>query len=138
MSVGFLVDCFYYEVGQPDFLHSFFSSVSYNLEKNGWGSRFPKLLKQLYHDRLPYTDVPLAIEEVRVIQEELSKLSPDKVIWDIEDLTKLPPWGTDISPMVTNLENYFATPGGETFTELLLTALSVAEVERQDLVIKKL
>lgn len=136
MSVGFLVDCFYYEVGQPDFLHSFFSSVSYNLEKNGWGSRFPKLLKQLYHDRLPYTDVPLAIEEVRVIQEELSKLSPDKVIWDIEDLTKLPPWGTDISPMVTNLENYFATPEGETFAELLLTALSVAEVERQDLVIK--
>lgn len=138
MSVGFLVDCFYYEVGNPDFLHSFFSTVSHNLEKNGWGSRFPKLMKQLYHDRLTYTDVPLAIQEVLIIKEELSKLGPDQVVWDIDDLTKLPPWGADISPVVTNLENYFATPEGKTFVELLLTALNVAKEEQQDLEIKKL
>ena len=65
-------------------------------------------------------------------------MSPDQVVWDIDDLSKLPPWGTEISPRVTNLDNYFATPEGKTFAELLLIALRVSLEEQQDLVIKKL
>ncbi|WP_370621991.1 Imm70 family immunity protein, partial [Bacillus sp. JCM 19034] len=28
MAVGILVDCFYYELGHSDFVHSFFSTIS--------------------------------------------------------------------------------------------------------------
>jgi len=45
MSVGFLVDCFFYEVGRGDFLHSFFSTISYQLEKEGWGTKYPYFYK---------------------------------------------------------------------------------------------
>ena len=49
MAVGFFFDCFYYEVGHVDFLHSFFSTISYHLEPNGWGTKYPKLLNDLYY-----------------------------------------------------------------------------------------
>jgi Immunity protein 70 len=35
-------------VGEDWFLHSFFSTIAYRLEPNGWGSRFPALMMDLY------------------------------------------------------------------------------------------
>jgi hypothetical protein len=115
MPVGFLVDCFFYEVGHPDFLHSFFSTISYHLEEEGWGTRYPLLMNDLYNDKLKWHDVPKARNQLKEIEEQLSKYSPEQVIWDINDLSKVPPWGDRISSKVTNLANYFATSDGKTF-----------------------
>lgn len=35
MAVGFKVKFYWYQIGHGDFLHSFFSTVAYNLEKHG-------------------------------------------------------------------------------------------------------
>ena len=50
--VGFTVDYNWYTVGSGDFLHSFFSTVAYNLEDKRWGSRFPHLMNELYQGKL--------------------------------------------------------------------------------------
>lgn len=50
-------------------------------------------MNELYQGKLVNVNVPNAKAELNTIESELKKLSPDKVIWDIEDLAKQPPWG---------------------------------------------
>ncbi|MBA2871433.1 hypothetical protein HNQ85_001703 [Anoxybacillus calidus] len=138
MPVGFLVDCFFYEVGHPDFLHSFFSTISFHLEEEGWGTKYPLLMNDLYNDKLKWHDVPKARNQLKEIEEQLSKYSPEQVVWDIDDLSKVPPWGDKISSKVTNLANYFATSEGKTFFEVLYNAMDVAEEDKSDIKIIKM
>lgn len=48
MAVGFHFDCFFYQIGHGDSLHSFFSTISYHLEPDSWGTKYPKLLSNLH------------------------------------------------------------------------------------------
>lgn len=45
--VGFKVGCIWYEIGAASFLHSFFSTVAYNLECGNWGTRFPVIMNEI-------------------------------------------------------------------------------------------
>lgn len=112
MTVGLKLGSITDEIGEQDFFHAFFSTVSYRLEENGWGSRFPCLLKKLYQGRLEQGDATQALEELDVITSELREFSPDKVVWDIENLESRPPWGNNISSEITDLSNYFVTSTG--------------------------
>ena len=79
-----------------------------------------------------------AIGELAVISAELRDLSPDHVIWDIEDLSKQPPWGNDISEDITDLSNYFVTSDGEDFLTILLHALEKAKDVNEDVNIESM
>lgn len=123
MAVGFNVGFFWYQIGNGDFLHCFFSTVAVNLENSSWGSRFPMIMKQLYQGSLEHENVSKALKELNTIEEELKKIPPDKVVWDIDDMTKMPPWGENISKDITDLSNYFVTSDGEDFLTLFKHAL---------------
>lgn len=133
MAVGVLVDCFYYELGHSDFVHSFFSTISYHLEKDGWGTKYPLLMNDLYNNKLSWYDVEVAKTNLIEIEQQLSKFSPEHIVWDIDNISKKTPWGETISPKLTNLANYFATAKGETFFEVILKAMGVAEEEKYDM-----
>ncbi|MGG1226894.1 immunity 70 family protein [Bacillus halotolerans] len=123
MTVGFKVKYYWYQVGHGDFLHSFFSTVSYHLEEQGWGSKYPHLLNELYQGKLETKNIEPALEELKDIKERLKEYSPSQVVWDIEDSNKRPPWGDNISEDITDLSNYFVTCDGEDFISLLKSAL---------------
>lgn len=123
MAVGFNVGFFWYQIGSGDFLHCFFSTVAVNLENSIWGSKFPLIMNELYQGKLESEKVNKAIIELNTITEELKKISSDKVIWDIDDISKLPPWGDNISKDITDLSNYFVTSNGEDFLTLFKHAL---------------
>lgn len=127
MAVGFSVGFYWFQIGTGDFLHSFFSTVAFNLENKKWGSRFPIIMNKLYQGKLEVEVVDKAIEELKVIQEELKAYGPGKVIWDIEDLSKQPPWGNEISKDITDLSNYFVTSDGEDFLSIFFRALVKAK-----------
>lgn len=127
MAVGFTVGFYWFQIGTGDFLHSFFSTVAFNLENKKWGSRFPIIMNKLYQGKLEVEDVDKAIEELKVIQEKLKAYGPEKVIWDIEDLSKQPPWGNEISKDITDLSNYFVTSDGEDFLSVFFRALVKAK-----------
>lgn len=127
MAVGFKVDFFWYQIGSGDFLHSFFSTVAYNLEKGKWGKRFPVVMNELYKGKIDNSKINKAIKEVKIIKKELKKYSPDKVVWDIDDLSKQPPWGNNISNDITDLSNYFVTSDGEDFITIFMNALEEAK-----------
>lgn len=123
MGVSFQVGNKFYEVGSASFLHSFFSTISYHLEPQGWGTRYPSLLKHLYNGTMSWTDAGNAIEELKEVQVKLSDYPPRDVVWDIEDLSKKPPWGENISSDITSLANYFVTSDGNDLINVLLMAI---------------
>lgn len=134
--VGFAVKFYWYQIGSGDFLHSFFSTVAYHLENKKWGSRFPVIMNKLYQGRINCSDADNAINELNIIKKELQDFSPDKVIWDIDDLSKQPPWGNNISDDITDLSNYFVTSDGEDLIEVFFKALRKSKEENCDLEIK--
>ncbi|MCI8562829.1 MAG: hypothetical protein HFH69_04860 [Lachnospiraceae bacterium] len=127
MAVGFSVDFDWFQIGNGDFLYSFFSTVAYHLENENWGSRFPLVMNELYQGKLEAGDVDGAIREVLKIQLELKGYLPNQVIWDIDNLSAKPPWGDNISEEITDLSNYFVTSGGEDFFSVFLEALEDAK-----------
>lgn len=133
--VGFKVGCIWYEIGAASFLHSLFSTVAYNLEGGNWGTRFLVIMNDLYQGKLTNANVPNAKAELNTIESELKNLSPDKVIWDMEDLAKQPPWGTRISNQITDLSNYFVTSDGRDFLTIFRKALDDAIEIKKDIII---
>ena len=89
-------------------------------------------------ENVPKEHVDAAIGELAVISAELRDLSPVHVIWDIEDLSKQPPWGNDISEDITDLSNYFVTSDGEDFLTILLHALEKAKDVNEDVNIESM
>lgn len=129
---------YWYQIGRGDFLHSFFSTVAYNLEDKKWGNRFPVIMNHLYQGKVAIEEVDKAIEELAIIREELKELSIDKVIWDIDDISQKPPWGSDVCEDITNLSNYFVTSDGEDFISILFHALEMAKEVKSDIEIKSI
>ena len=112
MAVGIKLGNITDEIGTSDFFNAFFSTVAGNLEPEGWGTRFPVLMKQLYAGQLKQTDARPALEELDEVASELACYPVHKVIWDIEDRGKAPPWGDNIADAITDLSNYFVTSTG--------------------------
>ena len=138
MAVGLVVDFYWYQVGTDSFLHSFFSTVAYNLEAGNWGSRFPVLMKEFYNGELKNNRIIEALAELDVVSKELKRFSPDKVVWDIEDLSKQPPWGNNISSEITDLSNYFVTSDGENLITIIRHAFEKGIEIEQDVCISSL
>lgn len=136
--VGLQVEFYWYQIGAVGFLHSFFSTVCFRLEQGNWGSKFPRLMNDLYQGRLKSEYVKDAMMELKEIKQELAKFPPSDVIWDIEDLSASPPWGGNLSPDITNLSNYFVTSDREDFLLILQHALEKALEIDSDLIIKSL
>lgn len=127
MAVGFKVKFYWYQVGSGEFLNSFFSTIAYNLEERKWGSRYPYVMNHFYNGILEAGDIDAAINEVKEIQMRLKEYSPEKVVWNMENLSMCPPWGDDISADITDLSNYFITSEGDNLIILMLQALETAK-----------
>jgi hypothetical protein len=138
MAVGLKVKFFWYQIGTGDFLHSFFSTIAYNLEDGKWGTRYPFLMKELYCGVLKENHLKNAKDELEIITNELKKLSISKVIWDIDDLSKPTPWGDNISPDITDLSNYFVTSDGDDLITILHHAIDKAMELKSDIIIESI
>lgn len=123
MTIGFHIDNIFSEVGTGDFLHSFFSTISFHLEPNGWGTRFPELMNELYQGRLTPDKASKALADALTIKEQLKTFSPERVVWDIENIGAKPPWGDAIDASVTDLSNYHITSTGRVVMDLLIELL---------------
>lgn len=126
MAVGLKVKFYWYQIGTGDFLHSFFSTIAYNLEDAKWGTKYPFIMKELYSGILKEEHLKNAKAELEEIKNELKEISVSKVIWDIEDLSKPMPWGDNISSDITDLSNYFITSEGKDLITIIDHAIDKA------------
>lgn len=124
MTVGFRVGSVVDEIGTHAFLHAFFSTISHQLEPNGWGTRFPELMNDLYQGKLDSGKARKVLADISTIEQELKSRSPDEIVWDIDNLSAQPPWGNRISPDITDLSNYFVTSTGRDMFDVLVECLS--------------
>jgi 2,3-bisphosphoglycerate-dependent phosphoglycerate mutase len=129
MTVGVQVGNIINEVGSADFFHSFFSTISYHLEPDGWGTNYPELMKEMYQGKLLAKHAAKVHQDLLFIREQLKAFLPDQVIWDIDDLSARPPWGNTISSHVTDLSNYFVTSTGRDLFDVLLECLDFLQEE---------
>ena len=134
--VGFIVDEDYYEIGSAKFLNCFFSTVAYRLENGIRGSVYPTIMNDVYSGVLGWRKAGDALRELGIIAEKLKSFLPADVVWDIDDLTKRPPWGDNISEDITDLSNYFVTSGGEDLIEVFRNALKNSAENKYDLEIE--
>lgn len=133
MAVGFKVKYHWYQVGTGDFLHAFFSTICFRLENGKWGKKYPKLMKELYQGCMKKEDIDEGLRELDEIRAELTKFPPTDVVWDIENLSLMPPWGDDISSDITDLSNYFVTSDGRDLILFLREAMEMAKELQADI-----
>ena len=126
MAVGIKVGSIIDEIGTSDFFHSFFSTISYHLENSKWGKNYPYLMNKFYQGRISPEEAISVIDELKMIQKKLKGYKPDKVIWDIENLSKKPPWGKNISSDISSLANYFVTSTGKDLFEVLFEVFNAS------------
>ncbi|SKA41197.1 Immunity protein 70 [Chitinophaga eiseniae] len=138
MAVGLFTAPIFHVIGTGDFLHSFFSTIAYRLEGSEWGSRFPVLMNELFIDGIAPAQGDAVLRELAVIKKELSALPPDQVIWDIDDLSKQPPWGTGIASTINNLADYFVTSDGKKLIAVFETAIDTCIRIQKPLIIRSI
>jgi hypothetical protein len=136
MGIGLNVGDFYYEIGSGDFFHSFFSTISYHLEPEGWGTKYPNLMNELYHGSLKWNLATKVTQELTDVKRKLQNYKPSQVIWDIEDTSLQPPWGDKISTDITSLANYFVTSDGEDLLDVMFNALQTSYNEKENIEIE--
>ncbi|WP_439450029.1 Imm70 family immunity protein [Stenotrophomonas sp. ATs4] len=119
MTVGIRLGQITDEIGSRNVLYAFFSTIAGNLEPDGWGSRFPILMRQLYAGRLQQSDAAEALAELHRVRCELAELPPARVIWSFEERIQRPPCGDDIAPDIESLATYFVTAHGRDLIALL-------------------
>jgi 2,3-bisphosphoglycerate-dependent phosphoglycerate mutase len=129
MTVGFRVGGIIDEVGTSDFLHAFFSTISFHLEPEGWGTRYPELMNELYQGKLEQEAAEKVLKDVATIREQLKEFPPSDVVWDMERPDATPPWGDDISTDITDLSRYFVTSTGRDIFEVLIECLEALKSE---------
>jgi len=133
MGVALIVGNKQYEIGSSSFLKSFFSTIYFHLGKGHVGSPYPKIFNDFYNGHLKWEDANEAMSDLNDIKEKLKLLNPDKVVWDIHDLAKKPPWGDNISPNITSLSNYFKTSKGEDLFDVIFKALDYSIKNEEDI-----
>lgn len=136
MAVELRAGSVVWPVGTSDFLHAFFSTIAARLEPEGWGTRFPAVMKTLYSGQIGGEEAARALAELDQIREELRAFPPSEVVWDYEDRSKRPPWGDDIAATITDLGNYFVTEDGRDLFEVLGEAVGYAARSEYPVVIE--
>lgn len=132
MTVGLKVGSIIDEIGASSFLNGFFSTVTALLEEGIRGGRFPIFSKQMYQGFVMAKDVPGLIAELDSIREELKSFPPSSVVWDLDDKSLAPPWGTNIGSDITSMSNYFVSSTGRDLFDLLFEALDEAARKNLD------
>lgn len=112
MTVGLKQRSVVTEIGPGGLLHSLFSTIAVRLEKGQWGSRFPTIMNDLYGGSIQASQHDNALRELQQIQQELETIGPEKVVWDMDNPSIPPPWGTEIGSHVTSMAHYYVTITG--------------------------
>jgi 2,3-bisphosphoglycerate-dependent phosphoglycerate mutase len=105
-----------------------FATITYRLEPNGRGSRFPLIMNRLYGGRLDPRDVPAALRELDEIEAGLNRLAPERVVWSFTDLRRLDDRGFPVNRGASNVSDYFVSTDGRP----LLTSVREAVLRARD------
>ncbi len=117
----------WYPMGGRGLLHAFFSTIAYHLEDGNRGSKYPSIMKELYQGELCWDNVEHALCELRDIQNEMKRYNAEQIIWDINDLSKRPPWNIHNEGGILTLSDDFILISGVSLFDVFQNALVKAK-----------
>jgi hypothetical protein len=100
------------DVGPNTMLEALFATITYRLEPDGRGSRFPMVMKRLFAGRLPPSEIPAALRELVEIETELTGLPSDRVVWSLSDLRRRDDRELPVNHRASNARDYFVGADG--------------------------
>ena len=74
-----------------------------------------------------------AAKEFNFLRDALSQIAPSKIIYDDKKPDQLPPWGKDISPVITSCANYLTTGSGDDLLAEIVKILVYAAYSKADI-----
>lgn len=126
MAIRLKTGSYWYPLGSEKLLHSFFSTIAFHLENNEWGSKYPLIMKELYQGNL-HNNIDHALHELDDIRYRLKKYTSDQIVWDINDMSREPPWGDDIKKNKVDLSSSFISIHGENLFDIFQNAFNKAK-----------
>src|SRR5687768_9436364 len=115
-----------FPIGEIQCVDAFFATISYRLEPDGWGSRFPITMDHLSEGRVGSGNAREALNELRIIEPELRALPKDKVIWDIQERSPRDDAFQPVNHSAANVYDYFITRSGKPILSALKEAIETS------------
>lgn len=123
-------------LGDINVVEAFYNTTSYRLEPEGWGTRFPVLMDELFEGRVSASSAIRALKELDVVERELSELPRKKVIWDVHDRRPMEDTFLRVNHDATNLRDYFVRSDGTPMVDAIRQALETARRTGQTVTIR--
>jgi hypothetical protein len=121
--VGCRVGIIAYDIGPWENYDALFATISYHLEPNGWGTKYPELMNRCFQGRLSRRHAEKVREDIRAIREELKRFPPSAVIWDYKNPGFRPPKRRCTREHATDLSDYFVSDHGRNVFDGINSAL---------------
>ena len=111
-------------LASPRIVDALFATISYRLEPQGRGSRFPFVMNRLYSGVLDPPELPAALAELGLIVGELRKLPANQAISSLARMVPFRPQpGDQVNPRAASVFDLLIGPGGEPLISTIQSAV---------------
>jgi hypothetical protein len=108
-----------YDLGPSEMVDGLFATISYRLEPDGRGSRYPIVMNRLYAGAaVSPSDASAAKRELQEIDARLAALPPDRVVWSLSNLRRRDDSLLPVNHAARNVRDYFIANGRPLMTLL--------------------
>ena len=114
------------EIGTSTIMFSLYSTVKILLRRKT--SKIKTAKDFLKTGNCDHKNAIICARELNLVRDFLSRYSPEKAIWDCNDLSALPPWYNNLSPVITSCANLFTTADGKDLLYELVSVLTYAGI----------
>ena len=97
-------------LGGSDTWKTLCSTIRFHLSASG--EELAHVFSFLKSGRCANRDCLAAAREFNLVRDALSQFGPEKIVYDEKNPDQAPPWGNDISPVITSCANYLTTGDG--------------------------
>lgn len=122
------------DIGDSDIWMAVYSTA---VDAFGIGKRkVSKALQFMKDGSCKWQDGYETARQFNLIRDELARISPEKVVYDINDRKRKAPWAGNISPVITSCANLFTTSEGQDLLFEVVSILCYAQIAETDAIVE--
>jgi len=114
-------------IGTSDILYSLYSTV-WMLGSADFKRTIPQALAFFESGECPASDALATARQFNLIRDELSKFSPERAVYDMQNPQLKAPWEGNISPVITSCANLHTTADGKDLLAELVEIFTYAGI----------
>ena len=111
-------------LGGTDTWQTLCSTIRYHFAQ--FDKQIPHVFTFIEKRHCDSEDCLSAAREFNLVRDWLSQIEPGRIIYDDKNPEKQPPWGDQISPVITSCANYLTTGNGDDLLAEIVKILTYA------------